>query len=1065
MKTAFRKIFCAAGFAFTLAASAFADKAPVYISPNNDGVQDELVVPLRIKEKRYISEWSFIISNEKGEVVRVIGNKEARDEKITFKSFFKKIFTPKTGVTIPSEVVWNGYCDDGSLAPDGTYYYQFSATDDNNNSATTSRLKVVVDNTAPTVKVTQLSTQDKTFGEGAKSSLKITQAGSKENLWTATIANASTKEVVRSYKWENSEPLSFSWDGTDEEGNLLEDGVYSYSISATDAAGNKSENGQLNNIIYSAEKPAINIAISGSKYFSPNGDNVNDTVKFDISIPKPASSANRLVMWKVEILDSSKKTVRVFTDSNSTDGITNVPKQIEFDGKNNEGSLVSSTSGQYTAKVSARYLNGYEPAVVESPVFVLDLLVPEAIVRVTDTVFNGSTSLEINQKVSKSEEAYTGVKNWTGKIVSTRGNVVKQYAFGETIPNAIFWNGVEDSGKLAEDATYYYELSVTEPSGNSAVYKTENFVLDTSKTELMLSASPDAFSPRIGKSITFKPVAKATSGIESYTLTVQNAAGKTVRTMTGTGSLPAQINWDGNDDSSTRCVDGVYQATLSTVAKSGTAAETKSQKFTIDSVPPSVEISVPYTLFSPDGVSKRQAVPVTAKSSKESKWVAEVRKTGDSKNVPAVKTIIWNDSEVKNFSWDGTDENGNRAPDGLYSITVSSTDAAGNSGSAFIDNISLDTREAKVYITPELTGISPNGDGVKESQRFTVKTTLSEGISSWSFRILDEKSNVVKSWSDKDSKDVPSVFVWAGDLDDGTVAEGTFHAVMNMEYEKGNSCESSSSSFICTAIPPQLNVQTRTADSGEWFSPDNDGIDDDLYIRLRRTNNLAELKSWDFTIYDRNNNAFWKTNGKNAITERIIWDGRGNNGELVQSAEDYTYVFKAEDELGMSSEVKGTIFVDVLIVRDGDKLKMQVPSIIFRSDSADFLTTGELDGNGKKVAKGISAEQKANNEIILRRIAQILDKFKDYKVTVVGHANRLTDNPDEETVDNPNNWGPALIPLSLKRAEYVRDILVGYGVSADRLSVDGKGGTEPVADTKDRNVNWKNRRVEFILEK
>lgn len=1060
-----KKITLTAGIAILFSAAAFGEKAPVYISPNNDGVQDELVVPLKIKEQRYVSEWSFIISNEKGEVVRVIGNKETRDEKITFKTFFKRLFTPKTGVTIPSEVTWNGYCDDGSLAKDGTYYYQFSATDDNGNSATTSRLTVIVDNTDPEVKITQLSDQDKTFGEGSKSSLKIVQTGSVENLWTATIYDATTKEVVRTYKWEKSAPLTFSWDGTNEEDNLVADGVYTYEINSTDAAGNKSEAASLTNIIYSAEKPVINIAISGSKYFSPNGDGKQDSVKLDLSIPKPASKANRLVMWKVEILDSAKKVVRTYTESNNTDGITSVPSVIEFDGKGDDSSLVTQTAGQYTAKVSARYLNGYEPAAVESPVFVLDNLVPEALVRATDSVFNGSSSLEITQQISKKEEDFTGAKNWTAKIVSTGGKVVKTFNFGDSIPSSVYWNGTDDSGKFAEDASYYYELSVTEPAGNSAVFKTSNFTLDTSKTELMLTARPEAFSPRIGKAITFTPVAKASSGIDSYTLTVQNSAGKTVRTLSGNGNLPATIAWDGNDDSSTRCADGTYTATLSTVAKSGTKAETKSREFTIDSIPPTVEISVPYLLFSPDGISTRQTIPVTATSSTEAKWTAEIRKSGNSSNVPAVKTITWNNSKVSNFAWDGTDENGNKAADGTYSITVSSTDAAGNSGSAVIDGIKLDKRETKVYITPELAGISPNNDGVKDMQRFTVKTTLSEGISSWNFKILDEKGNAVKEWSDKDSKDLPAIFNWAGDLPDGTAADGTYHAVMKIDYEKGNSCSSESSSFICTALPPQLNVQTRTADSGNWFSPDNDGVDDELYIRLKRNNNLAELKNWSFTIYDRNNNPFWKTSGKNSITERIIWDGRGNNGELVQSAEDYKYVFEAEDVLGMSNSVEGVISIDILVIRDGDKLKMQVPSIIFRSDNADFLTSGEVDSNGKKVAKGITKEQKANNEVILKRIATVLGKFKDYKVTVVGHANRLTDNPDEETVDNPSNWGPALIPLSQRRAEYVRDILVSYGVSADRLSVDGKGGTEPVADTKDRNVNWKNRRVEFILEK
>ena len=62
-------------------------------------------------------------------------------------------------------------------------------------------------------------------------------------------------------------------------------------------------------------------------------------------------------------------------------------------------------------------------------------------------------------------------------------------------------------------------------------------------------------------------------------------------------------------------------------------------------------------------------------------------------------------------------------------------------------------------------------------------------------------------------------------------------------------------------------------------------------------------------------------------------------------------------------------------------------------------------------------------------------------------------------------WGPALIPLSAKRAEFVKDYLVKKGINASRLSTVGKGGTELVVDYKDKDNNWKNRRVEFILEK
>ena len=56
-----RKVLILSGM--FIAVPVFAERAPVYISPNNDGIQDSLEVPLRIKERRYVNEWSFTISN------------------------------------------------------------------------------------------------------------------------------------------------------------------------------------------------------------------------------------------------------------------------------------------------------------------------------------------------------------------------------------------------------------------------------------------------------------------------------------------------------------------------------------------------------------------------------------------------------------------------------------------------------------------------------------------------------------------------------------------------------------------------------------------------------------------------------------------------------------------------------------------------------------------------------------------------------------------------------------------------------------------------------------------
>jgi outer membrane protein OmpA-like peptidoglycan-associated protein len=55
--------------------------------------------------------------------------------------------------------------------------------------------------------------------------------------------------------------------------------------------------------------------------------------------------------------------------------------------------------------------------------------------------------------------------------------------------------------------------------------------------------------------------------------------------------------------------------------------------------------------------------------------------------------------------------------------------------------------------------------------------------------------------------------------------------------------------------------------------------------------------------------------------------------------------------------------------------------------------------------------------------------------------------------------------LSEQRAQAVVGILVQNGVSRSRLSAIGRGGTRALVNYQDQDNRWKNRRVEFILNK
>lgn len=85
----------------------------------------------------------------------------------------------------------------------------------------------------------------------------------------------------------------------------------------------------------------------------------------------------------------------------------------------------------------------------------------------------------------------------------------------------------------------------------------------------------------------------------------------------------------------------------------------------------------------------------------------------------------------------------------------------------------------------------------------------------------------------------------------------------------------------------------------------------------------------------------------------------------------------------------------------------------------------------------------------LDRSAATLKEWGDVKVEVAGHT-------DSIGTDEYNDG------LSLRRAEAVRNYLVGKGIAAERLNIKGYGESQPVADNATADGRFMNRRVELI---
>jgi flagellar hook assembly protein FlgD len=509
--------------------------------------------------------------------------------------------------------------------------------------------------------------------------------------------------------------------------------------------------------------------------------------------------------------------------------------------------------------------------------------------------------------------------------------------------------------------------------------------------------------------------------------------------------VPPSIRWDGRTDEGKPAPDGNYYFYILARDDNNNYSETIRYRVVLDTTPPEIAIRQPSAQDKFFGTGTKKTITIGQSGSREDQWTGMINdSTGK-----VFRHFEWADSAPGNLVWDGKDDKGMTVPEGDYSYTISAVDRAENrSPPAGVTGIRFETIVPQAEAGRSAPELAPRGR--TKSEIFHFATNLDGGnreIESWSFNIVPARESgvpAVKEW--KGGGEVPlSTIEWDGKTSNNTIAEGVFKGILEIKLASGATVQAETPSFISTGLAPKLDVKTIP----ELFSPDGDKIADELDINLSAKSELP-FESWSFIIYDHDI-PFWTRSGGAEIPQTLIWNGRGDDSVLVESATNYPYTFTVTDSQGQSSEVAGSIQVDVLIIRDGDKLRMRVPAIIFRANNADFVD------NTVDKKRGLDQATIGNNDRVLSRVAEILQKFPDYKVRIEGHANSETGTAKEEQ---------ELIPLSRLRATFVKEWLVRHGINAERLSADGMGGKDPVMKNRGDRANWwKNRRVEFILER
>jgi outer membrane protein OmpA-like peptidoglycan-associated protein/flagellar hook assembly protein FlgD len=670
--------------------------------------------------------------------------------------------------------------------------------------------------------------------------------------------------------------------------------------------------------------------------------------------------------------------------------------------------------------------------------------------------------------------------SWTGTITDADGNPVWRTTWESqnpdnraadiTPPSPVVWDGTyklegdERNGTRVPEGVYSYMLESTDRAENSAEQSadwTVTMSLRAGDVEITTTAEDAVFSPNGDgnqDTLPFSVRLAEPEGIESWEIEVRDPDRRNpvVRSERGPAPVPRRATYDGTDSEGLVLPDGTYEVVAYVQYENGTVVGSQTREFTIDTEAPQASITVD---TAPEGTAVnaplvfggrlKDELAIEATIDPEVEWTATIS-APDGRELEANLSDYGFEGPEVEVTWAGTDVDGTEAPDGEYSLQLSAQDLAGNVGRTRVVQAIKETRPTPIDLIVDSNVIQAYSGGDPQSVTIRPQYEVEDYIDDFLLEIRNADGEMVRSIYRNQPFDE---FRWAGENNaGGPVPEGEYTVDFQIIYYNGNRPQITGVGPIYVdrtppekeePRPPQIDMRVGPLP----FSPDDDGMNDVLTIRLEAEGSFP-IERWSVEISDPRDNGFKRWSGRGAPPARLRWDGRSDDGELVQSAVDYQAVFRVEDEEGQVSTVQREIPTDILVIREGDRLRIRIPSIHFAPWSADLFE--------------ISIERQDENFRILRRLATILDRYPEHDITVEGHANHILYWDEELKREEQQE---TLLPLSENRAQSVKEALIILGIDRDRMEVEGIGGARPLVPFSDKDHVWKNRRVEFLLER
>ena len=149
----------------------------------------------------------------------------------------------------------------------------------------------------------------------------------------------------------------------------------------------------------------------------------------------------------------------------------------------------------------------------------------------------------------------------------------------------------------------------------------DNIIIDTRPTPVKLSIDLSYFNPNgTRNAVTFGLNVPVATGIEKWSVAVQDGQGQARRTFSGTVSIPRSIVWDGKDNAGSGASRRQLQGQLSVLYVNGHAPDGGLAAVTIKLTAPTAAAKAEFDVFSPIGDSPQNTVAIYQDTSSELFW-------------------------------------------------------------------------------------------------------------------------------------------------------------------------------------------------------------------------------------------------------------------------------------------------------------------------------------------------------------------------------------------------------------------------------------------------------------